>query len=150
MEAEMIYAHTFPFMDYGIDLELMAEMEKGVRITRLSNVPTDTALAKGPQRIPSDLKEDTERYLEVQRPRRQDKIPTKFVGKGPAGYMLYDWVYHKGRGAPKLTQQAQDLIRYHGGPEEHRVSKELNKRMELGGARFAMMAQSTRRKGRSN
>ena len=65
MEAEMIYAHTFPFMDYGIDLELMAEMEKGVRITRLSNVPTDTALAKGPQRIPSDLKEDTERYLEV-------------------------------------------------------------------------------------
>ena len=41
-------------------------MDKGVRITRLSNVPTDTELAKkGPERIPSDLKEDTARYLEV-------------------------------------------------------------------------------------
>ena len=86
MEAEMMYASEFPFVDYGIDLEVMAEMEKGVRITRLSNVPTDTALTKkGPERIPSDLKEDTERYLEVQRPRRQDKIPMKFIGKGPAG-----------------------------------------------------------------
>ncbi len=74
----------------------------------------------------------------------------KFIGKGPAGYMLYDWVIHKGRGSPKLTRHARDLIRYHGSNEEHRVSKELNKRMELGGARFAMMAQATRRKGRSN
>ena len=64
--------------------------------------------------------------------------------------MLYDLVMHRGRGSPKLTQQAQDLIRYYGGHDEPRMPKELNKRMKLGGPRFAMMAQSTRRKGRSN
>ena len=47
-EMEMIYAKEFPFVDYGIDLEMMAKMEKGVRITKLSQVPTDTALQKGP------------------------------------------------------------------------------------------------------
>ena len=37
MQMELIYARHFPFVDYGIDLDLMAEMDKGVRITRLSN-----------------------------------------------------------------------------------------------------------------
>mmetsp|Transcript_11708 Transcript_11708/g.15900 ORF Transcript_11708/g.15900 Transcript_11708/m.15900 type:complete len:86 (+) Transcript_11708:1220-1477(+) len=84
------------------------------------------------------------------RPRRYDKIPVNFWGKGPGGYMLYDWVHHRGRGSPKLSQEAQDLIKYHGTEDERRMNKELNKRMKLGGPRFAMMAASTRRKGRSN
>jgi len=84
------------------------------------------------------------------RPRRFDKIPVKFWGKGPNGFMLYDWVHHRGRGAAKLSQHARDLIRYHGGSDERRMAKEFNKRMKLGGPRFAMMAQSRRRKGLSN
>ena len=149
-EKEMLYARQFPFVDYGIDLKIMAEMEKGVRITKLSNVPTDTDLAMEPTKIPKDLKEDTARYMENMRPRKYDKIPIKFWGKGPGGYMLYDWVHHRGRGAPKLSEHARDLIRYHGSEDERRMSKELNKRMKLGGPRYAMMAQATRRKGRSN
>jgi len=42
MEEEMFYARDFPFVDYGIDLKLMADMEKGVRITKLSKIPADT------------------------------------------------------------------------------------------------------------
>ena len=38
MEHELMYAKKFPFVDYGIDLDLMAEMEKGVRINKLSHV----------------------------------------------------------------------------------------------------------------
>lgn len=102
----MLYAKEFPFVDYGIDLALMAELEKGVRITRLSNVPTDTDQVNQPSKIPSDLKEDTERYMQHMRPRKYDKIPIKFWGKGPGGYMLYDWVHHRGRGAAKLSQHA--------------------------------------------
>jgi len=68
------------------------------------------------------------------------------VGKGPGGYLLYDWVHHRGKGAPSLSQQARDLIRYTGTKEEPRMSKELNKRFKLGGPRFAMMAQASRRK----
>ena len=115
-------------------------------MTRLTNVPTDTDKAVGVQRVPKELKEETERYLQRQRPRTYDKIPMKFWGKGPGGFMLYDWVHHKGPGAPKINQRGSDLIRYHGGEEERRVNKQLNKRMKLGGPRFAMMAQATRRK----
>lgn len=142
----MLYAREFPFVDYGIDLEVMAAMEKGVRITRLSNVPTDTDKTTGVQRLPKTIKEDTERVLTKMRPRQYDKIPIKFIGKGPGGYMLYDWVHHRGPGAPSLSQQARDLIRYTGTKEEPRMNKEINKRMKLGGPRFAMMAQASRRK----
>jgi hypothetical protein len=30
MERELLYATDFPFVDYGIDLRLMADMEKGI------------------------------------------------------------------------------------------------------------------------
>ena len=39
---ELLYARMFPFVDYGIDLDLMAELDKDIRITKLSNIPTDT------------------------------------------------------------------------------------------------------------
>lgn len=64
MEMEMLYARDFPFIDYGIDLEVMAALEKGMRISRLTNVPNDTALKHSDvQRLPATLKEDTERAL---------------------------------------------------------------------------------------
>lgn len=103
MEEEMVYAKEFPFVDYGIDLKLMADLEKGVRMDKLSFVPTDTDKTNSPRKIPQSLKEDTEIYLQNTRPRKYDKIPIRFEGKGPGGYMLYDWVHHRGRGAPKLS-----------------------------------------------
>ena len=150
MDFEMMYAKDHPFVDYGMDLALMAEMEKGMRVTKLSQVPTDTDKANKPMRVPEDIKEETERYLQNMRPRSYDLIPIKFWGKGGQGYMLYDWVHHRGRGSPKLSKQASDLIRYYGSENEKVMSKELNKRMKLGGPRYAMMAQATRRKGLSN
>jgi len=78
MEEEMMYAREFPFVDYGVDLKIMAEMEKGVRITKLSKIHADTAKVSTPREITKDVKEDTARYLENMRARRQDKIPIKF------------------------------------------------------------------------
>ena len=146
MDMEVIYARDYPFVDYGIDLKLMADMEKGMRISNLNPLPTDTDKANKPMRIPENIKEDTERYLEAQRPRKYDLIPMKFWGKGGHGYTLYDWVHHRGKGAPKLSKKHSDLIRYYGSENERIMSKELNKRFKLGGPRFAMMASSKRRK----
>ena len=42
------------------------------------------------------------------------------------------------------------MIKYYGTKDERRNSKEMNKRMAIGGPRFAMMKAATRRKGRSN
>ena len=63
MDMEMQYASIHPFIDYGIDLQLMADMEKGLRVTKMSQVATDTDKANKPMRIPADIKEETERYL---------------------------------------------------------------------------------------
>ena len=81
----------------------MADMEKGVRITKLNKDPNDSRNAGTPREITTDVKEDTQRYIQNMRARQYDKIPIKFIGKGPGGYMLYDWVHHKGRGSPKLS-----------------------------------------------
>lgn len=35
--------------------------------------------------------------------RRYDKIPVKFFGKGPNGYILYDNAHHKGGSAAQVT-----------------------------------------------
>ena len=151
MEWEMIYAREFPFVDYGIDLELMAANERGMRISRLTNIPNDTNLKNDVQRLPKTIKEDTERALQNTRPRKMDKIPFKFWGKGPGGFLLCDWVIHRGRGSPNLTQHARDMIRWTGTEDgKSRVKSDMAKRMKLGGPRYAIMGQAHRRTGRSN
>ena len=42
IEREMLYASDFPFIEYGQDLAIMGEMEKGVKIERLTETEYDT------------------------------------------------------------------------------------------------------------
>ena len=35
MEREALYADDFPFVDYGIDLAIMSEMEKGIELRKV-------------------------------------------------------------------------------------------------------------------
>jgi hypothetical protein len=43
LEMEIMYAAEFPFCDYGTDLNIMAEMEKGIQLQRLQGLTeTDT------------------------------------------------------------------------------------------------------------
>ena len=41
IEREMHYAQEFPFVDYGKDLELMAEIEQGIKVYRITRSPID-------------------------------------------------------------------------------------------------------------
>jgi hypothetical protein len=41
-EREMLYATDFPFIDYGKDLRLMSEIEKGIRLTKVTRSDIDT------------------------------------------------------------------------------------------------------------
>ena len=61
----------------------MAENEKGVRMARLTVKPVDTRQGENENREIIDT-------LKNQKPRSYDKVPEKFVGKGPKGYLLYD------------------------------------------------------------
>ena len=80
------------------------------------------------------------------KPRAYDKVPEKFVGKGPRGYLLYDIIQHRGKSSPYLNRKYQDLIRWYGTEEEtQRISKQMIRRCKAGGFRFAMMRASERR-----
>lgn len=41
LETEVMYAMRFPFVDYGVDLNVMTELEKGVKLQRLATTESD-------------------------------------------------------------------------------------------------------------
>lgn len=107
IEREAMYASEYPFVDYGCDLTLMAEMEKGVKIERLHEGKHDDAGKPNPEKM-----EEIEEYLSKMRPKTYDKIPEAFVGKGPNGYMLYDWAFHRTKRAPTVTDQFKNIVQW--------------------------------------
>lgn len=104
IEHEALYAAEYPFVDYGCDLYVMAEMEKGVRIEKFHEREADV-------KAEPLKKKDVEQYLSKMRPVAWHKVPETFVGKGPNGYMLYDWIWHRKRGAPATSKAFQDVVR---------------------------------------
>jgi hypothetical protein len=46
LETEALYASEIPFIDYGSDLHIMAEMEKGVKLQKLYRTESDSKLVK--------------------------------------------------------------------------------------------------------
>jgi len=56
LETEAIYAAKFPFVDYGCDLRVMADLEKGLRIEKFHETDADVNME-------STAKIDVETYL---------------------------------------------------------------------------------------
>lgn len=73
------------------------------------------------------------------KPKRQDHIPEKFVGKGGHGYILKNWVVHRGKGCPAVSTTFKDVVNFTGTHKEHRLSKRTKLRMQSGGPRYASM-----------
>ena len=42
LEREHIYASSFPFVEYGLDLHIMSELEKGIKMEYISRTDYDT------------------------------------------------------------------------------------------------------------
>ena len=82
MEKEAIYASSFPFLEYGQDLDIMSEMEKGVRSSRLTRTDYDTN--------PPNKKEQKylNEYLDKMHCRKSDRIPEKLYKDGPDAYLV--------------------------------------------------------------
>ena len=68
-------------------------------------------------------------------------VPLEFSGKAGHAYVLYERVAHKGRDAPRVTQNFKDVARHYGGPGEKQMLKSVHlKRMKKGGIRYASLA----------
>ena len=64
----MLYASDFPFIDYGIDLAIMSEMEKGVQLFKLSRSDLD---ADPPEAVKKKIEESLAKFTT----RKKDLIP---------------------------------------------------------------------------
>jgi hypothetical protein len=71
VERESIYALDFPFIDYGIDLHLMAEMEKGIKMVKIKRSEIDT-------NPPPEVLKKVEERLAMMKPKRHDFVPIDF------------------------------------------------------------------------
>lgn len=75
------------------------------------------------------------------RSKKHDFIPEGFVGKCGKGYILKNWVIHRGLGAPIVNKQFRDAVRLTGSKREHLLANKLKLRMMAGGPRYAAMAE---------
>jgi hypothetical protein len=124
-EAEYFYAQEHPFVDYGKDLELMSEMEKGIRITRF-------------KRSEKDRKPDKEQDLKIRKElarespnSRVDVIVEKFVGKGGKGYYIKEYKPRTGKGAARVSEMFRKVVKF-GEKEPHFLPKKVKKKLHLG------------------
>ena len=100
IEAEALYAAEYPFVDYGADLGIMSQLEAGVKVEKLNRTEQDS------KHMDKKQKDHVEEYLATQvKAVRWTKVPEAFSGKGHRGWMLYDWVHHRRRGAAKPSQK---------------------------------------------
>ena len=83
MEMELDYADDFPFVDYGVDLQIMAETEKGVKVTQLTRTDYDA-------NPPKEEEWKCEEKLKMLRSRKGDRLPLEYKGKFPKGYLLVE------------------------------------------------------------
>ena len=63
---------------------------------------------------PKDDKKKIDKYIMKYRPRYLDRVPIKLIGRGGDAYLLQELVIHKGKGAPRVSQQFRDIARYYG------------------------------------
>jgi len=132
LEREALYASDFPFVEYGIDLHVMAALEKGMKVERMSETPYDTD-------PPPKEKARINEYMMRARPRRSDRIPVELVGKGPAAYLLQEWHHHKGKGAPRVSETFRRIAHTYGTNQDQALDRETRRRMDSGGIRYASL-----------
>lgn len=68
-------------------------------------------------------------------------MPIEFQGKAGHGYVLYERIAHKGKDAPRVSQNFKEIVRNYGTDSERQMIKKVHlKRMKEGGVRFASLA----------
>lgn len=99
------YAKKFGYIDYGKDLELMAWREQGIRTKKIERREMDCKPDKETEKKVSDV-------LKRLKPRAVDRVPTKFVGKGPSGYLIKDLIVRRGNGKRGVSRMFERYLHH--------------------------------------
>jgi hypothetical protein len=108
-EREANYAADYPFVEYGIDLHIMAEYEKGIKVVKLSTTEYDA----NPPKVVADK---IQKFFEKQRPRQADRIPLKLIGRGGDSYLIQDLICHRGKGAARVSETFREVAKHYNTP----------------------------------
>jgi hypothetical protein len=132
LEREANYASDFPFIEYGQDLHIMGEYEKGIKVQKITETEYDT-------KPYTEAKKRVNHYIMKMRSRHVDRIPLELHGKGGAAYMLQELVCHRGKGAARVSQTFKEIALYYGTDKEHLIKTKHRRRMDAGGLRYASL-----------
>jgi hypothetical protein len=76
-------------------------------------------------------------YLERLHCRKSDRIPEKLYGSGPDAYLVQDWVVHRGKGAPRVSETFKGIANWYGKYNENFIKRKHRMKMDIGGIRYA-------------
>jgi hypothetical protein len=123
LEREALYAKSFGWVDYGLDLVVMAFKERGVQFQRFRK--RDVDINTTPEQDVAMLK-----LLEKKRKKNYDHVIDRFMGKGQGGYYLKSWIVYRRQGAERVTHRFKQILLNAHSP--HKMSLRVQKRLHLG------------------
>jgi len=105
LEREMLYSYYFPWVDYGLDLEDLAQRENGLLFTRFRWSEIDA-------NPPKEVTEKMEEVLANKSKRKWDIVTEDFVGKGSKGYYIKSWIVNKGHGSERVNKKFKAVVQH--------------------------------------
>lgn len=124
LEREFSYACEYPFVDYGLDLDAMALIEKGTQNVKFG----ETAVDINP---PPEVVEKVKNALEKLPKRKVYTIFRETVGKGDKAYNIKDIVIRKGNGKLDVSEMFKRIC-YRGDLTPYSFPKKVRENLDKG------------------
>ena len=119
------------YVDYGLDLEVLAERERGVQVKRFSRTAEDLA----PN---ADFNQKIESVLVTKKKKKWDQVVEDFVGEGSRGYLIKNWHVYRGHASERVNKKFKKCVHY--GDKLHMVPKRARDKLKKGlGPRIASL-----------
>lgn len=139
LEAEILYGMSFPWVDYGLDIQELVERERGVPLMNFQGASrtVDTKAWEDKERNTKRFRE----LLQQKTKKKFDQVIEGFVGKGSSGYLLKSWMVYKGHGSERVNRGFKRAV--HDSERRHRLSCNMQKKVRKG-PRYVAMGQGVK------
>jgi hypothetical protein len=124
LEREIMYASEYPFVDYGLDLDVMAYFEKGMEYVKFGDSTIDI---NPPQEVIDKVKNAVDKLPK----RRAYTIHRGTIGTGFKKYDIKDIVIRRGNGKLDVSEMFKRIC-YRGDITPYNFPKKVQERLHLG------------------
>ena len=126
MKLEMLYGQQYGFLDYGLDLDIMAHDARSLRFIKVRRSKSDRLLAPFEKQKIID-------FYKFKRPNNKyTHIPEKLAGKGTKAYMIKSMQIWGGKGRVRPSKAFANACRYVHKYEHWLLPDKVRKRLKLG------------------